>query len=693
MKLIHQVDCGDMTALYYDIGGKVHFTLIPRGMEGEIPPHRAKLNDSPACRGAVKAAGFDFPAVRPESMIQFKVMGDAYWDNFSAGATMRNSESTARLKQRSVSVFSDERGLELRHLLTHTPGQPYIEVNTEITNLCGEAVTLEMLASFSLGLLSPFQPDDGGGRYRIHRWQSHWSSEGRHENRSAEELNLEMSWQGYGVRSLRFGQQGSMPVRGYFPQVAFEDTGKGVVWGAALAVTGSWQLEVSRASDFFNLSGGLVDREFGQWTKRLSPGETFRGPAAILSCVRGGVEELLPRLSAYQEADLPESEEELPVIFNEWCTTWGRPIPANLLPIAGKLRNRDIGYFVLDAGWFKSDGDGLGGVGDWNIGEGNYPEGLAHFAGQLRDMGFTPGIWFEFEIATDDSKLYAAHPEWLLHQDGRVLRSGPRSFLDFRQREVIEYLNEKLIKMLKENRFGYLKVDYNAPTGFGCDGGDSQPEALREHLAAVEKFFHRLKTELPELVIEICSSGGHRLSPAWMRLASMGSFSDAHEGVEIPLVAANTAQLIPMRKNQIWAVLHPEDDENRLYYSLAAGMLGRLCLSGDIAELSDPQREIMFKAVEFYRLAAPLIRSGHTRVERHTGESYTHPTGYQVFRRSGKTHELIVVHTFADAPETIEIPFEGTVAASFAPGSTSIEPGVIKNLSPFCGLAIYVKKC
>ncbi len=686
-----------MTALYYDIQGKIHFTLIPKGMEKDIPVHRASLNGSLACRGGVRAAGFDFPAVRPESMIQFKVMGDAYWDNFSAGATLRNAESVNRLKQQSVTTFADDRGLELKHILTHTPGGPYIEVNTKIVNHSGAPVTLEMLSSFSLGLLSPFQPDDGSGKYRIHRWLSNWSSEGRHENRSVEELNLEMSWQGYGIRSLRFGEQGSMPVRGYFPQVAFEDTAKGVVWGAALAVTGSWQLEVSRSSDFFNISGGLVDREFGQWTKVLQPGEIFRGPAAVLSCVRGNVADLLPRLTAYQEADLPESEQDLPVIFNEWCTTWGRPVPAKLMPIAGKLQNRDIRYFVLDAGWFKSDGDGLAGVGDWNIGDGNYPEGLDRFAAQLREMGFIPGIWFEFEVATDDSKFYATHPELLLHQDGKVLRSGPRSFLDFRKPEVIEYLNTKLIRMLKENHFGYLKVDYNAPTGFGCDGADSQPEELRKHLAEVEKFFLRLKSELPELVIEICSSGGHRLSPAWMRLASMGSFSDAHEGVEIPLVAANTAQLIPMRKNQIWAVLHPDDDDNRLYYSLAAGMLGRLCLSGNIAELNENQLKTMSAAIAFYRQAAPLIRCGKTQVTRRTGESYTHPTGYQVFSRSNDTHELLVIHTFGNTPDTIDIPVTAqNILRIFAPSSVSVELQAnnlkISVLSHFNGLAVYLTK-
>ena len=44
--------------------------------------------------------------------------------------------------------------------------------------------------------------------------------------------------------------------------------------------------------------------------------------------------------------------------------------------------------------------------------------------------------------------------------------NGPEAkFLDFRKPEVIEYLDEKVIKFLKDSGIGYLKVDYNANVG------------------------------------------------------------------------------------------------------------------------------------------------------------------------------------------------------------------------------------
>lgn len=93
-----------------------------------------------------------------------------------------------------------------------------------------------------------------------------------------------------------------------------------------------------------------------------------------------------------------------------------------------------------------------------------------------------------------------------------------------------------MIHLLRDNGFGYLKVDYNAIIGFGVDGAESAGEGLRQYLKGMQKFFRKLRKELPDPVIENCSSGGRRLEPSMMGLCAMGSFSDAHETREIPII-------------------------------------------------------------------------------------------------------------------------------------------------------------
>ena len=158
-----------------------------------------------------------------------------------------------------------------------------------------------------------------------------------------------------------------------------------------------------------------------------------------------------------------------------------------------------------------------------------------------------------------------------------------------------------------------------------------------------------MRKELPDLVIEVCASGGHRLDPSMLALASMASFSDAHESQDIPIIAANLHRLILPRQSQIWAVLHASDSPQRLTYSLASGFLGRLCLSGEIDELDEKQWALVQEIIHFYNRVAPIIKNGRTKLYQHIGLSWQHPQGAQAVLRTStdNSQALLVGHSFA----------------------------------------------
>ena len=210
---------------------------------------------------------------------------------------------------------------------------------------------------------------------------------------------------------------------------------------------------------------------------------------------------------------------------------------------------------------------------------------------------------------------------------GRPLTSGVRRFWDFRQEWVQEHLAHKMIDLLRECGFGYLKIDYNETIGVGCDGAESLGEGLRSQIEAVQAFMARIRRELPDLVIENCSSGGQRNEPSMMALCSVGCFSDTHECVQIPIIAANMHRVILPRQNLVWCVLRPQDDARRLYYSLAATLLGRMCLSGDITRLPESGQRIVDEAIAFYRLAVPVIKQGFSRRYGPAGGQLRAPAG------------------------------------------------------------------
>ena len=662
-KPLSQFTVGD-TLVRYDhdaATGPVQLSLLPKGATAAV--HREFLPpDSVEIRG-LPAAWKPFRAFTLDSLIQLKLREEDPAATFAQGRTMRGSPSTVNLRfvrqkvmekngeTTVITTLKHSLGLSCEHHLSWTGKTPVFTSHVLAVNSGKKTVTLEMLSSFSLGGMTPFATDDAPNRLAVHRYRSSWSAEGRLESRRIEDLHLERSWIGINMISERFGQVGSQPVRGFFPFVALEDREAGVIWGAQLAWAGSWQLEVARKDDFINLSGGLADHELGHWFKTLQPGESLQTPPAALACLRGDIDQLSQRLTRAQEKPLdhlPKGEHELPIVVNEWCTSWGNPTHENLIALARRLQGTPARYLVIDDGWAERPGAGIQQNGDWIINRQAFPEGLGATCQAIRGHGLIPGIWFEFEVCNPGSKAFAL-TDHHLHRDGRVLQVGTRRFWDFRDPFTFEYLTQKVTHLLRDNGLGYLKVDYNDTIGLGVDGAESTGEGLRQHIEGVQRFFAQLRRELPELVIENCSSGGHRLEPSMMALCAMGSFSDAHETQEIPIIAASLQRLILPRQSQIWAVLRKEDSAQRLVYSLAATFLGRMCLSGDIHDLTPANWRMAVSAMELYRRVGPIIRDGVSYFHGEVGPSWRHARGWQAVVRTSQDEEraLVVIHSFA----------------------------------------------
>jgi alpha-galactosidase len=688
---ISEFRVADLTFSYLrdTASGLVGLECFPTSLRGQLSTRRTGLAGL-FYIDAMPDAG-NPPAFAVDPLVHVKISGDPYTAGFAQGHTMRNAPSIDRFRynDQRVEATEDETtvitnstspdGFRLEHRLSWHQDDSAVKIGSAFYNESDQPVTLEMLSSFSLGGITPFDSADAPGRLRVHRFRSVWSAEGRHETQSIEELHLERSWSGAGAFSERFGQIGSMPVRKWFPFVAIEDIEANVLWGAQLAWAGSWQMEVFRQHDSVCLSGGLADREFGHWQIKLSPGESLVAPSAFISCASGTLDDLCDRLTALQAraADThPQIEQDLPIIFNEWCTTWGNPQHDKVVAIAKRLRESEVKYLVIDAGWYKSDGGNWGDShGDWSPNAELFPHGLEAMAAAIRSEGLVPGLWFEMETCGSSSAAFR-NVDHLLKRDGVPLTVRDRRFWDLNDDDSVEFLTDRVINLLERCQFDYLKVDYNETIGLGCDHPDSLGEGLRQQTYGSYRFFNHIRERLPNLVIENCSSGGHRLEPSMLALSAMSSFSDAHELVEIPIIAANLHRLILPRQSQIWAVLHRSDSHERLAYSLAATFLGRMCLSGEIDSLNDAQWELVLHAQRFYRRIAPIIKSGKSRRYGEMGESWRHPTGWQaVVRTSFQQKEaLVVMHCFADSPSRVEVPLPAgrwDILEDFSAGGTN----------------------
>ena len=609
-----------------------------------------------------------------ESLIQYKLTGDIYNEAYAGGCSMRNSESVRKLKfseqtdesigeQLQVNtIMMDEDGHRLIHHLVWLKNMPYVRISCTFENQSKRDCCLEMFESFSLGGLSPYMQGDGNGTLWLHRVRSVWSQEGRHETIPVEDLQLEPAWDPHAVRCERFGQAGSMPVNRFFPFAAIEDRKNHIFWGAQIAHPASWQMEVYRKDNGLALSGGLADRELGHWMKHVEPGKNFTTPEAIVSTAQTDSFDIFTgRLTTAGLVEgflkAPESEQDLPIVFNEYCTTWGNPSHENICEIVDAIKGKGFKYFVIDCGWYKENGIPWDiGIGDYEVSSELFPDGMEKTVQVIKDAGMIPGIWFEIENVGSASRAYHL-TEHLLHKDNVVLTTYFRRFWDMQDPWVDEYLTDKVIGTLKKYGFGYMKIDYNETIGIGCDGAESPGEALRKNMEATVLFIEKVKEEVPGIVLENCASGGHRLEPKMMSVMSMASFSDAHECEEIPIIAANLHRVIHPTQSQIWAVIRQDDSLKRIAYSISNTFLGRMCISGDVTQLAPEKWNLIEQGISFYGKIKDIIKEGQSYRYGPKIKSARHPEGWQALLRVGKNKQAyVVIHVFdGKLPEVIEI--------------------------------------
>jgi alpha-galactosidase len=197
-------------------------------------------------------------------------------------------------------------------------------------------------------------------------------------------------------------------------------------------------------------------------------------------------------------------------------------------------------------------------------------------------------------------------------------------------------------------------------------------------MEATMDFLEEVKESVPGIILENCASGGHRLEPGFMAATSMASFSDAHECVEIPIIAANLHRAILPRQSQIWAVIRETDSLKRIAYSVANTFLGRMCISGDVTNLTPEQWKVIEDGIAFYQKIAPIIKKGRTWHLTPQIEKIRHPEGWQGIARLGENGEaMVLLHTFGgELPDTLELdlPFEtaGVIAGVYSDSDVDV---------------------
>ena len=289
-----------------------------------------------------------------------------------------------------------------------------------------------------------------------------------------------------------------MPADHYFPFLAVEDVENHVFWGAHIAHLPSWQMEIYRRDENLAVRGGLADLEFGNWKKNVAPGECFHTLEAILTIAY--TERLDDRCQRLVESGVcaadagPASEQDLPILFNEYCTIWGRargrehrqdperhPWQGHLL-LCDRLRVVQGGRCPLGRQHGATTSPPRR----------SSPEGLEKTVEAIHAEGLKAGIWFEIENVSPAPAAYH-ETKHLLHLDSAVLTTNGHRFRNMADSWGQDYLRGCVIGILQKYGFDYMKIDYNDTIGIGCDGAESPDEGLRRNMMATMDFLAEVK--------------------------------------------------------------------------------------------------------------------------------------------------------------------------------------------------------
>ncbi len=614
----------DITLLYVDVEGILSFVIVPSSLVDRVTNDKFDMQ-------YIRNNGFTH--VRNKPMVQLSLAGDIGEKEFFAGNSMSNSSSCYEFRfvnqeikelhaaKEVITYFENGKGQVFEHHVKKYSEANAVECFNVLKNNAEQEISVEMISSFCVSSISPFCSENNVDNIFIHRLQTNWSAEGKLETFTASDLQMEDSWSSYGIRQARIGQVGSMPCRKHMPFYAIEDRDANCTWAVSMEAPMSWYIDAIHHQTAISLTGGITDFETGHFRKTLKKGEEYVTYSGFLTAVEGDLENACASLQEIYEHKLnvPPVEEDLPLVYNEYCYSWGNPNIDTLKPIIDECAKIGIKEFVIDVGWWRPDERSWYSFGDWNPSPVLFPNGIRELTDYIIGKGMIPGIWFEFEGVSTDSLLFSAHKDYFLKRDGNLIQHRERVLLDFRKQEVRDYLTEKVIKLLQENRFGYIKIDYNEGLGIGCDGAESYGEGMRRHIECVMEFMRKIKSSVPDIVIEMCSSGGHRLEPKFLQIADMASFSDAHEGLEGAVIAADLHRYMLPRQMQIWVTLKNEYSVSRIYFTIAKGMLGRYCLSGNILGLDAEKKAVVEQSIPFYERLKYILKYGKTLVNVNDG--------------------------------------------------------------------------
>jgi len=492
-----------------------------------------------------------------------------------------------------------------------------VRLTHEIHNGGDDDVRLLAASSMTVGLSAA-----GGIDELLLVWgESGWVTEGRWHEDLIGELLAPVDVTRFGSDAApRFSltSHGSWSTGRFLPCGAVVDISSGSALAWQIESSGPWHWEVgrTRAGGYLALLGP-TDTEH-QFSTNLAPGQSFVTATAAIAVSAAGRDGAFAALTDYRRSirELRPVDAALPVIYNDFTNTlMGDPTTERLEPLIRAAADVGAEYFCVDAGWFAEpeSGDWWDRVGGWTEGRDRFTGGLASVVELIRSLGMVPGLWLEPEVVGVTSPVAEQLPEAAFFQRfGRRVVTQSRYHLDFRHSAARDHVDAAIDDLVERFGIGMFKLDYNIDPGPGTDtAASSAGEGMLGHVRAHRRWLADAQERHPGVLFENCASGAMRMDYGLLSLAHIQSTSDQQDHLLYAAIAASApASLLPEQSGN-WAYPAVGMDDEETAFSLTAGLVGRLYLSGFLDRLRDGQRDLVREAVTLAKEWRQRITASH----------------------------------------------------------------------------------
>ncbi len=426
-------------------------------------------------------------------------------------------------------------GLAATLIYSVFPEQDVITRSVRLKNNSDKNIFVTKVMSAALDL-----PDEG---YELLSLHGSWARERR----------LELRTIGYGKQSV--GSVKGKSSHQEHPFIALVDNGlsqdRGHVYGFSFVYSGNFIAQAEKNQfDSIRVLMGIHPDNF-EW--KLEPGEEFQTPEVVMTYSASGLGTMTRNLhDLYREHLIRSSykDKKRPILINNWEATYFNFDTDKLIAIAREAKKSGIEMLVMDDGWFGHRNDDSTSLGDWYVNEDKLKGGLKYLVDEVNKIGLKFGIWFEPEMISPESKLYAEHPDWAIAIPGReACRSRNQYVLDLSRPEVVDYCYEAVAGILRSANIEYVKWDMNREhTDLHSNylPADRQGELEHRYMLAVYELQERLMKEFPNLLLENCSGGGARFDAGMLYYSPQIWCSDDTDAIERLAIQEGTALIYPL---------------------------------------------------------------------------------------------------------------------------------------------------